>query len=55
MHDSPMYNGQINAVGARYCPSIEDKVNRYPDKSNHHVFVEPEGLNEITMYPSGIS
>lgn len=55
MHDSPMYNGQINAVGARYCPSIEDKVNRYPDKSNHHVFVEPEGLDEITMYPSGIS
>ncbi|MBC75725.1 MAG: tRNA uridine-5-carboxymethylaminomethyl(34) synthesis enzyme MnmG [Halobacteriovoraceae bacterium] len=55
MHDSPMYNGQINAVGARYCPSIEDKVNRYPDKSNHHVFVEPEGLNESTMYPSGIS
>jgi len=55
LHRSPMFNGQIKAVGARYCPSIEDKVNRYPDKSNHHVFIEPEGLNESTMYPSGIS
>lgn len=55
LHRSPMYNGQINAVGARYCPSIEDKVSRYPDKSDHHVFVEPEGLNESTVYPSGIS
>lgn len=52
---SPMYNGQINAVGARYCPSIEDKVSRYPTKSDHHVFVEPEGLDESTVYPSGIS
>ncbi len=55
LHQSPMYNGQINAVGASYCPSIEDKVSRYPDKSDHHVFVEPEGLNIDTMYPSGIS
>lgn len=52
---SPMYNGQIKAVGARYCPSIEDKVNRYPDKYNHHVFVEPESLELNTVYPSGIS
>lgn len=52
---SPMYNGQINAVGARYCPSIEDKAYRYPDKDIHHVFVEPEGLKLDTMYPSGIS
>lgn len=55
LHQSPMYNGQIKAVGARYCPSIEDKVSRYPEKSDHHVFVEPEGLNIETMYPSGIS
>ena len=52
---SPMYNGQITAVGARYCPSIEDKVSRYPEKSDHHVFIEPEGLQMDTMYPSGIS
>jgi tRNA uridine 5-carboxymethylaminomethyl modification enzyme len=52
---SPMYNGQIKGVGARYCPSIEDKANRYPDKDVHHVFVEPEGLNVNTVYPSGIS
>lgn len=53
---SPMYNGQItNAVGARYCPSIEDKAARYPDKNSHHVFVEPETLEKTTLYPSGIS
>lgn len=52
---SPMFNGQIKGVGARYCPSIEDKAFRYPDKSIHHVFIEPEGLNLDTMYPSGIS
>ena len=52
---SPMFNGQINATGARYCPSIEDKAYRYPDKDIHHVFVEPEGLELNTMYPSGIS
>ncbi len=52
---SPMYNGQISGTGARYCPSIEDKVFRYPDKDNHHVFVEPEGLNSDLYYPSGIS
>lgn len=52
---SPMFNGQIKGVGARYCPSIEDKAFRYPDKNSHHVFIEPEGLNLTTMYPSGIS
>lgn len=52
---SPMFNGQIKGVGARYCPSIEDKAFRYPDKNVHHVFIEPEGLDLDTMYPSGIS
>ncbi len=52
---SPMYNGQIKGVGARYCPSIEDKAFRYPDRNIHHVFVEPEGINLDTVYPSGIS
>ncbi len=52
---SPMFNGNIKATGARYCPSIEDKAYRYPDKNIHHVFVEPEGLGLNTMYPSGIS
>lgn len=52
---SPMFNGQIKGVGARYCPSIEDKAFRYPEKHVHHVFIEPEGLNLDTMYPSGIS
>ena len=52
---SPMFNGQIKGVGARYCPSIEDKAYRYPDKNIHHVFIEPEGLKLDTMYPSGIS
>lgn len=52
---SPMFNGQIKGVGARYCPSIEDKAFRYPDKNVHHVFIEPEGLGLETVYPSGIS
>lgn len=52
---SPMYNGQIKAIGARYCPSIEDKVHRYPEKTTHHVFLEPESLDGETIYPSGIS
>ncbi len=52
---SPMYNGQINGVGARYCPSIEDKAFRYPDRNTHHVFIEPEGIDVETMYPSGVS
>lgn len=52
---SPMFNGQIQGVGARYCPSIEDKAFRYPEKTSHHVFIEPEGLTATTVYPSGIS
>ncbi len=52
---SPLFNGQIEGVGARYCPSIEDKAYRYPDKNKHHVFIEPEGLSTNTVYPSGIS
>lgn len=52
---SPMFNGQIQGVGARYCPSIEDKAFRYPEKTSHHVFIEPEGLSANTVYPSGIS
>jgi tRNA uridine 5-carboxymethylaminomethyl modification enzyme len=52
---SPLFNGQIKGIGARYCPSIEDKAYRYPDKNIHHVFIEPEGLKLNTVYPSGIS
>jgi tRNA uridine 5-carboxymethylaminomethyl modification enzyme len=52
---SPMFNGRVKGVGARYCPSIEDKAYRYPDKNKHHVFVEPEGLDLDTVYPNGIS
>jgi len=52
---SPLFNGQIDAVGARYCPSIEDKAYRYPEKSVHHVFVEPESHEMDTVYPSGLS
>lgn len=52
---SPIYNGQIKSVGPRYCPSIEDKAFRYPDRNSHHVFVEPEGLTANTIYPNGVS
>jgi len=51
---SPMFTGIIEGTGARYCPSIEDKVARFPEKDRHQVFVEPEGLNSPEMYPSGI-
>ena len=54
-HRSPMYNGQITAVGARYCPSIEDKVHRFPDRAAHHIFLEPESLQSDLIYPAGIS
>jgi tRNA uridine 5-carboxymethylaminomethyl modification enzyme len=54
-HRSPMYNGKIKAVGARYCPSLEDKAFRYPDRNRHHVFVEPETLDGESIYPNGIS
>jgi glucose-inhibited division protein A len=52
---SPMYTGVIEGIGPRYCPSIEDKINRFADKTQHQVFVEPEGLNTHELYPNGIS
>ena len=50
-----MYGGRIDGVGPRYCPSIEDKIVRFRDKSSHQVFLEPEGLSVDTIYPNGIS
>ncbi len=55
IHLSPMYSGQIEGVGPRYCPSIEDKINRFKDRSSHQIFLEPEGLDDDTIYPNGIS
>lgn len=52
---SAMYGGHIEGVGPRYCPSIEDKITRFSDKDSHQVFLEPEGLNDHTVYPNGIS
>jgi tRNA uridine 5-carboxymethylaminomethyl modification enzyme len=52
---SPIYTGNIDGVGPRYCPSIEDKVMRFADKQSHQIFVEPEGLNSFELYPNGIS
>ena len=53
--NAPMYNGDITGIGPRYCPSIEDKVMRFPDHETHHVFLEPEGLSSNLIYPNGIS
>jgi tRNA uridine 5-carboxymethylaminomethyl modification enzyme len=55
IHRSPMYSGRIEGIGPRYCPSIEDKVQRFRDKESHQVFLEPEGLDDDTVYPNGIS
>ena len=52
---SPMYSGDIKSMGARYCPSIEDKIYKFSNKSSHQIFLEPEGLNSDTIYPNGIS
>src|SRR5690606_1352248 len=52
---SPLYSGQIEGIGPRYCPSIEDKVVRFAEKASHQVFVEPEGLDVTEIYPNGIS
>jgi tRNA uridine 5-carboxymethylaminomethyl modification enzyme len=55
LHRAPMYSGQIASVGPRYCPSIEDKVVRFGERTGHQVFLEPEGLTDDTIYPNGIS
>ena len=52
---SPMFNGAINSIGPRYCPSIEDKINRFSDKDRHQIFVEPEGWNTVEVYVNGFS
>jgi tRNA uridine 5-carboxymethylaminomethyl modification enzyme len=54
-HLSAMYSGQISGIGPRYCPSIEDKVNKFSDKDSHQIFIEPEGLTKDLVYPNGIS
>ncbi|ODT09226.1 MAG: tRNA uridine-5-carboxymethylaminomethyl(34) synthesis enzyme MnmG, partial [Kaistia sp. SCN 65-12] len=55
LHRSPMYSGQIESRGPRYCPSIEDKIVRFAERDSHQIFLEPEGLDDPTIYPNGIS
>ncbi|MGH9522187.1 MAG: tRNA uridine-5-carboxymethylaminomethyl(34) synthesis enzyme MnmG [Terriglobales bacterium] len=55
VHRSPMYSGQIQSIGPRYCPSIEDKIVKFPDKETHQLFLEPEGLNTYEIYVNGMS
>ncbi len=55
LHQAPLYSGQIKGTGPRYCPSIEDKIVRFADKEKHQIFLEPEGLDDPTVYPNGIS
>ena len=55
VHRSPMYSGQIRSIGPRYCPSIEDKIVKFGDRDGHQIFLEPEGLEDTTVYPNGIS
>ena len=52
---SPMFNGRIKSIGPRYCPSVEDKINRFADKDRHQIFVEPEGWNTVEVYVNGFS
>jgi tRNA uridine 5-carboxymethylaminomethyl modification enzyme len=55
VHRSPMYSGRIKSTGPRYCPSVEDKIVRFGDRDGHQIFLEPEGLDDTTVYPNGIS